>query len=82
MQRGGWYPYQLLKAINRHSLDYQTKEVHDKANAHFTELYDTKYDTKKKRPCNNRAFRLPATGIERFPNAAKTHRKEVFSRST
>ena len=47
MQRGGWSSDRVLKAVYRHAMDDQTKEMNEKANAHFAELYDTKYDTKK-----------------------------------
>ena len=47
MQRGGWSSDRVLKAVYRYAMDDQTKEMNEKANAHFAELYDTKYDTKK-----------------------------------
>lgn len=47
MQRGGWSSDRVLKAVYRHAMDDQTREMNEKANSHFSELYDTKYDTKK-----------------------------------
>ena len=46
MQRGGWSSDRVLKAVYRHAMDDHAKEMSEKANAHFAELYDTKYDTK------------------------------------
>ena len=46
MQRGGWKSDTVLKQVYRHALDDQTKVMNDKANQHFSEMYDTKYDTK------------------------------------
>ena len=46
MQRGGWSSDRVLKAVYRHAMDDHAKEMSEKANAHFSELYDTKYDTK------------------------------------
>ena len=46
MQRGGWGNDGTLKAVYRHALSDKMKEANDTANKHFSELYDTKYDTK------------------------------------
>lgn len=64
MQRGGWSSDRVLKQIYRHALDDKTKEMSDKANAHFTELYDTKYDTNKKRARKSEPFTMDQTGVE------------------
>lgn len=46
MSRGGWNSDTVLKQIYRHALDDKAKEENDKINAHFSAMYDTKYDTK------------------------------------
>lgn len=46
MSRGGWNSDAVLKQIYRHALDDRAKEENNKINAHFSALYDTKYDTK------------------------------------
>ena len=64
MQRGGWSSDRILKAVYRHAMDDQTKKMNDKVNGYFDGLVHTKVHTKKKRPRKNRAFSMPATGIE------------------
>jgi integrase len=64
MQRGGWSSDRILKAVYRHAMDDQAKKMNDKVNGYFGKLVDTKVDTKRKRPRKNRAFAMPATGIE------------------
>ena len=46
MQRGGWSNDSTLKTVYRHALSDHTKQTNEIANAHFSKLYDTKYDTK------------------------------------
>lgn len=46
MQRGGWGNDGTLKAVYRHALADKSTESSHIANAHFSTLYDTKYDTK------------------------------------
>lgn len=46
MSRGGWNSDAVLKQIYRHALDDKAKQENDKINAHFSNMYDTKYDTK------------------------------------
>ena len=48
----------------RHAMDDQTKKMNDKVNGHFDKMVHTKVHTNKKRPRKNRAFSMPATGIE------------------
>ena len=64
MQRGGWSSDRILKAVYRHAMDDQTKKMNDKVNGHFDKMVHTKVHTNKKRPRKNRAFSVPATGIE------------------
>jgi integrase len=64
MQRGGWSSDRILKAVYRHAMDDQTKKMNDKVNGHFDKMVHTKVHTNKKRPRKNRAFNMPATGIE------------------
>ena len=45
MQRGGWSSDRVLKSVYRHTMDDKIKEMHEKANSHFQELYHTKYHT-------------------------------------
>lgn len=47
MQRGGWASDNVLKNVYRHAMSDRQKEMNNKANNHFSKLYDTKYDTKK-----------------------------------
>ena len=46
MQRGGWASDGVLKQVYRHALEDKAKEMGQKANKHFSQIYDTKYDTK------------------------------------
>ena len=46
MQRGGWATDGTLKAIYRHALEDRQREMNERANRHFSQMYDTKYDTK------------------------------------
>ena len=46
MQRAGWSSDRVLKTIYRHALDDKTKKMNEIANSHFSEMYDTKDDTK------------------------------------
>ena len=50
MQRGGWNSDSVLKQIYRHALDDKSIEMNDKANEHFSEICNTKCNTKKIRP--------------------------------
>ena len=50
MQRGGWQTDGVLKAIYRHALDSKQQEMNDIANAHFSELCNTKCNTQNKNP--------------------------------
>ncbi len=46
MQRGGWNTDTVLKSVYRHSMSDRQKEMSDKANQHFSNLCNTKYNTK------------------------------------
>ena len=50
MQRGGWGNDGTLKAVYRHALADKEKEMDGVANNYFTELYNTKNNTKSKTP--------------------------------
>lgn len=50
MQRGGWGNDGTLKAVYRHALADKAKEMDGVANNYFTELYNTKCNTKSKTP--------------------------------
>lgn len=50
MERGGWSSDAILKAVYRHTMEDKIKQMNTLANDHFSELYDTKYDTKNKDP--------------------------------
>lgn len=49
MQRGGWKNDGVLKQVYRHAMKDKTSEMSDRINSHFSEMYDTKYDTKKEK---------------------------------
>lgn len=46
MERGGWGNDSTLKSVYRHAMSDKSKQMSDKLNAHFTELYHTAYHTK------------------------------------
>ena len=48
MQMGGWGNDGVLKSVYRHVLEEEQKKENAKAVKHFSEMYDTKYDTNKK----------------------------------
>lgn len=50
MQRGGWGNDGTLKAVYRHALEDKTKEMDNIANEHFSDLCNTKCNTKTKKP--------------------------------
>lgn len=50
MQRGGWQTDGVLKAVYRHAMDDTQKAINQKANLYFSDLCNTKYNTKKKSP--------------------------------
>lgn len=50
MQRGGWGNDGTLKAVYRHVLEEQAKQMDHMANNYFSELYNTKCNTSKKSP--------------------------------
>lgn len=50
MQRGGWQTDGVLKAVYRHAMSDRQTEMNDRANAHFTDLCNTKYNIKQKNP--------------------------------
>lgn len=46
MQRGGWQTDGVLKAVYRHAMDDTQKVMNQKTNLYFSELCNTKYNTK------------------------------------
>lgn len=46
MQRGGWENDSTLKTVYRHALRDRTNDMNDIANQHFSDLYNTKCNTK------------------------------------
>lgn len=48
MQRGGWGNDNVLKSVYRHTMRQAEKEMADKANAYFSDLCNTKCNTKQK----------------------------------
>lgn len=46
IERGGWTTDGVMKSIYRHTLSDRQKEINDKANNYFSELCNTKYNTK------------------------------------
>lgn len=50
MADGGWSSDKVLKSVYRHAMNDRKKEMSDKANAHFSELCNTKCNTQKKKP--------------------------------
>ena len=46
MERGGWGNDAVLKNVYRHTMEEQKKRMADKANAYFSNLCNTKYNTK------------------------------------
>jgi hypothetical protein len=48
MQRGGWQTDGVLKTVYRHALNDREKEMSAIANKHFSELCNTKCNTKIK----------------------------------
>lgn len=75
MKRGGWSSDRILKEVYRHAMDEKTKEMNDKANEHFRNMYDTIYDTNKKEAPETEAFGMPATGIEPDKEKSEKQRK-------
>ena len=47
MERGGWSSDTVLKAVYRHTMSDRQKEMSAKANKHFSDLCNTKCNTKK-----------------------------------
>ncbi|MCM1218143.1 MAG: site-specific integrase [Lachnospiraceae bacterium] len=47
MADGGWRSDKVLKSVYRHAMDDRKKEMSDKANSHFSQLCNTKCNTKK-----------------------------------
>lgn len=47
MADGGWKSDHVLKSVYRHAMDNERSKMQSIANAHFSKLYDTKYDTNK-----------------------------------
>ncbi len=47
MQRGGWKTDSVLKTVYRHAMDDKQKAMNQKANLYFSELCNTKCNTKK-----------------------------------
>ena len=45
MADGGWKSDHVLKSVYRHAMDNERSKMQSIANAHFSKLYDTKYDT-------------------------------------
>lgn len=50
MQRGGWGNDGTLKSVYRHVLEDKTKQMDHMANNYFSELYNTKCNTKEEPP--------------------------------
>lgn len=50
MARGGWGNDGVLKSVYRHVMESKEKEMNEIANAHFSELCNTKYNTQRKNP--------------------------------
>ena len=50
MQRGGWQSDGILKAVYRHTMDDKEQAMNLKANEHFSQLCNTKCNTKKESP--------------------------------
>ena len=50
MERGGWSSDTVLKAVYRHTMSDRQKEMSAKANKHFSDLCNTKCNTKKIKP--------------------------------
>lgn len=48
MQRGGWGSDAVLKNVYRHVLEDKTEQMNQIANGYFSELCNTKYNTKEK----------------------------------
>ena len=46
MADGGWSSDKVLKSVYRHTMSDRKKEMSDKANSHFQNLCNTKYNTK------------------------------------
>lgn len=49
MERGGWGNDGVLKSVYRHAMDSKKKEMNEIANKHFSELCNTKCNTKQKK---------------------------------
>ncbi len=50
MEQGGWKTDTVLKSVYRHAMSDRKKEMSDRINSHFSELYHTKYHTTEKKP--------------------------------
>lgn len=50
MSRGGWGDDRVLKAVYRHTMNDKQQEMSQIANAHFAQLCNTDYNTKRKSP--------------------------------
>ncbi len=49
MQRGGWQTDSVLKAVYRHTMSDRQEEMNHRANSHFSELCNTKGNTKNEK---------------------------------
>ena len=49
MQRGGWQTDGVLKSVYRHAMSDRQEEMNTRTNAHFSELCNTKSNTKNKK---------------------------------
>lgn len=49
MQRGGWETDSTLKQVYRHTLAAESRKMNEIANQHFSNLCNTKYNTKRKK---------------------------------
>lgn len=50
MSRGGWGDDKVLKEVYRHTMNDKQQEMNQIANAHFAQLCNTNYNTKRKSP--------------------------------
>ena len=48
MARGGWSNDNVLKNVYRHAMSDRQEQMNKIANDHFSQMYDTTYDTNKK----------------------------------
>ena len=57
MERGGWSTSSTLKRVYQETFSDERQKIDKRIDDYFSEIYDTKYDTKTEKPCKYRIIR-------------------------